>query len=46
MNLPYYKECPHCGAHLDCGEQCDCRNKGQESEQRETAENKKEEKTA
>lgn len=20
-----YKECPHCGAHLDHGEKCDCR---------------------
>ena len=20
-----YKECPHCGAHLDSGEKCDCR---------------------
>ena len=19
-----YKECPHCGAHLDSGEKCDC----------------------
>ena len=19
-----YKECPHCGAHLDNGERCDC----------------------
>ena len=21
-----YKECPHCGAHLDNGERCDCTN--------------------
>lgn len=20
-----YKECPHCGAHLDYGEKCECR---------------------
>lgn len=20
-----YKECPHCGTHLDSGEKCDCR---------------------
>lgn len=20
----YYKICPHCGAHLDPGEKCDC----------------------
>ena len=24
MAIPY-KECPHCGAHLDSGEKCDCR---------------------
>ena len=23
-----YKECPHCGAHLDGGEKCDCRAAG------------------
>lgn len=23
----YYKTCPHCGAHLDPGEKCDCRDK-------------------
>lgn len=22
-----YKTCPDCGAHLDPGERCDCRNK-------------------
>lgn len=21
-----YKTCPHCGANLDIGERCDCRN--------------------
>lgn len=24
-NMPYYRTCPHCGAHLDPGESCDCR---------------------
>lgn len=23
--MSYYKICPHCGAHLDPGESCDCR---------------------
>lgn len=22
--MVYYKICPHCGAHLDPGEKCDC----------------------
>ena len=22
--MSYYKTCPHCGAHLDPGELCDC----------------------
>ena len=22
--MSYYRVCPHCGAHLDSGEQCDC----------------------
>ena len=22
--MSYYRTCPHCGAHLDSGEQCDC----------------------
>lgn len=25
MSRTYYKTCPHCGAHLDPGEVCDCR---------------------
>lgn len=25
--MSYYKTCPHCGAHLDPGEVCDCREK-------------------
>lgn len=24
--MSYFKVCPHCGAHLDPGERCDCRN--------------------
>ena len=24
--MPYYKPCPLCGAALDPGERCDCRN--------------------
>ncbi len=23
--MSYYRVCPHCGAHLDVGEVCDCR---------------------
>ncbi len=22
--MPYWKECPRCGSHLDPGERCDC----------------------
>ena len=25
--MPYYNTCPNCGAHLDPGERCTCRNK-------------------
>ena len=25
--MAYFKTCPHCGAHLDPGEKCDCRDK-------------------
>lgn len=25
--MSYYKICPHCGANLDPGEVCDCRDK-------------------
>ena len=24
--MSYFRTCPHCGAHLDPGEVCDCRN--------------------
>lgn len=24
--MTYYRTCPHCGAHLDPGERCDCRD--------------------
>ena len=23
--MPYNNRCPDCGAYLDCGEKCDCR---------------------
>lgn len=26
-----YKECPHCGAHLDSGEKCECREEETEA---------------
>ena len=25
--MSYYSTCPHCGAHLDPGEICDCQDK-------------------
>lgn len=25
--MSIYRTCPHCGAHLDPGETCDCRDK-------------------
>lgn len=25
--MSYYRTCPHCGAHLDPGEVCDCQEK-------------------
>lgn len=25
--MSYFKTCPHCGAHLDPGETCDCLDK-------------------
>lgn len=25
--MSYFKVCPHCGAHLDPNETCDCRDK-------------------
>ena len=24
--MPYFRTCPRCGAHLDPGEACDCRD--------------------
>ena len=33
MGKPY-RECPHCGAHLDAGERCDC---GEPEQQEQTA---------
>ena len=26
-NTSYYRTCPHCGAHLDPCERCDCQDK-------------------
>lgn len=34
MGKPY-RECPHCGAHLDAGERCDC---GEPEQQEQPAE--------
>ena len=28
--MPYYTTCPHCGAHLDPGERCDCQDEQDE----------------
>lgn len=28
-----YRVCPHCGAHLDAGETCDCRQQAQQQNQ-------------
>ena len=30
--MSYYRECPYCGAHLDPGERCDCRDDAQNEE--------------
>lgn len=29
--MPIYKTCPHCGAHLDPGERCDCQDKAEDA---------------
>lgn len=29
----YYRECPDCHAHLDPGEQCDCKKEKQKKEE-------------
>lgn len=42
--MAFYNVCPHCGANLDPGERCDC--KEQQSERRQAAEKAKEDKTA
>ena len=36
MGKPY-RECPHCGAHLDAGEICDCRKQKREPQAAEGA---------
>lgn len=33
--MPYWKECPKCGCHLDPGEVCDCEAKEKKPEARE-----------
>ena len=33
-----YRECPHCGAHLDPGEVCDCRQRGDDAVKEKTME--------
>ena len=40
--MPQYKTCPYCGAHLDHGERCDCRDEKREAAplQRERPQNK------
>lgn len=30
----YYTTCPHCGAHLDPGERCDCQDHENEDQER------------
>ena len=40
--MSVYKECPYCGAHLDPGERCDCK----EAEERQNAAGKEKEVTA
>lgn len=30
--MAMYRTCPECGAHLDPGEQCDCKGKEDEEE--------------
>ena len=41
-----YKTCPHCGAHLDPGERCDCRDETEKEPRREADAERKEAKTA
>lgn len=28
--MAYYRTCPDCGAHLDPGEECDCKDEKEE----------------
>lgn len=42
--MAFYNVCPYCGAHLDPGERCDC--KEQQNERQQAAEKEKEDKTA
>lgn len=31
--MAYFRECPECGAHLDPGEKCDCKEEKKENEE-------------
>ena len=42
--MAVYKVCPYCGAHLDPGERCDC--KEQQGERQSAAEKEQEARTA
>lgn len=42
--MAFYNVCPYCGAHLDPGERCDC--KDQQDERPPAIKNEKEDKTA
>lgn len=42
--MAFYNVCPYCGANLDPGERCDC--KEQQGERQQAAEKAKEDKTA
>lgn len=33
--MSYYRECPYCGASLDPGERCDCRDEEKKEDERE-----------
>lgn len=32
--MSYFKTCPRCGAHLDPGERCSCRNEAERNQER------------
>lgn len=37
--MPYYWTCPYCGANLDPGERCDCKNETKEETNHDRNEN-------